>query len=163
MSERPLYHLSEAEAPLIACRICRQPLGTTWVSTGQGLALVGLHERPQDYDHEPDPVPRESLAEVDVRCDFCSAPQLTWVYPAAAFDVAEVSWGSADDWGACDDCHALMEAGDREGVVDRAMVLWQQRTPRSQWPTLRREMVNLHSRFHDNRMGPPVPFTREQA
>ena len=52
-------------------------------------------------------------------CDFCSGPNPAWRYPATTF---RDSFGSksVEDWLACEACHAMIEAGDREGLIERA-------------------------------------------
>jgi hypothetical protein len=52
-------------------------------------------------------------------CDFCSGANPVWRYPAATF---HDSFGSksVEDWLACEACHAMIEAGDREGLIERA-------------------------------------------
>jgi hypothetical protein len=55
------------------------------------------------------------------RCDFCSAANPMWEYAADSFfDLCGSR--SLGAWLACDDCHAVIEAGDREGMVTRAML-----------------------------------------
>ncbi len=53
-------------------------------------------------------------------CDFCSGPNPCWSYTATDFTVLQVlvSQGS---WDACDECAALIERNDREGLVVRAV------------------------------------------
>ena len=54
-------------------------------------------------------------------CDFCSSPAPAWRYPADSF---HDSFGSqsVEDWVACEACHALIVAGDREGLAERSLL-----------------------------------------
>ena len=54
-------------------------------------------------------------------CDFCSAPNVAWRYPAQSFlayAIAGVVGQSVGDWAACRTCHELIEAGDRRGLLE---------------------------------------------
>ena len=53
-------------------------------------------------------------------CDFCSSPAPAWRYPADSF---HDSFGSrsVEDWMACEACHALIVAGDRDGLARRCL------------------------------------------
>jgi len=89
-------------------------------------------------------------------CDFCSSANPLWRYPAATF---HDSFGSksVEDWLACEACHAMIEAGDREGLIERAfrcpgiplVVAMRGR----EWA--RNYVVDLHNRFRTNRRGQP--------
>jgi hypothetical protein len=69
-------------------------------------------------------------------CDFCLAPNPEWSYPCQEVDIIghAVINRSDDDWGACDECHALIEADAMDKLVDR-MVKWQKihRPPSGAW------------------------------
>ena len=52
-------------------------------------------------------------------CDFCSSPTVTWRSPAVTFSVEGIT--SVSDWAACDPCHALIEANDQDGLLDRSL------------------------------------------
>ena len=53
-------------------------------------------------------------------CDFCSLPAPAWRYPAASF--YDMFGGrSVADWLACEECHELIVAGDRNALVRRSM------------------------------------------
>ena len=57
-------------------------------------------------------------------CDFCSEPNVVWRYPAqnfVAYAVAGVVGQSVGDWAACTVCHALIEDGDRCGLLERSL------------------------------------------
>jgi hypothetical protein len=100
------------------------------------------------------------------QCDFCNKPAPDWTYPARPFrgrfhdpenTVAE-PFGSDGGWAACDECHALIEAGDDEGLVEKTM-----RSPHSfvdltdadpTWNAVRGSIVQLHQAFRSHRTGP---------
>ena len=56
-------------------------------------------------------------------CDFCHGPNPNWRFGAQPFvlDYGEVRSLSDADWAACDACRDLILAGDRDGLVERAM------------------------------------------
>jgi hypothetical protein len=53
-------------------------------------------------------------------CDFCSSIAPAWCYPAESFFDMHGS-KSVDDWVACEACHALIVAGDRDGLARRSL------------------------------------------
>lgn len=59
-------------------------------------------------------------------CDFCSEPDVAWSYPARDF-VGYESEGivgeSVGAWAACEECHRLIESGDRVGLTARSIAL----------------------------------------
>ena len=55
-----------------------------------------------------------------MKCDFCSRPNPQWRHPAESFNDG-VGGRSIEDWLACDDCHALIVAGELDGLVRRAL------------------------------------------
>jgi hypothetical protein len=61
---------------------------------------------------------REAGAEV---CDFCSAPDPTWVYPAREFHVTAYAWGSGGGWTGCVVCAELIEREDWPALAERAV------------------------------------------
>lgn len=100
-------------------------------------------------------------------CDFCNKPGPDWTYPAQPFrgrfhdpeDTLSEAFGSDGGWAACDECHALIEAGDKEALVEQTM-----RSPHSfvpglvegdpSWSTVKASIVQLHDAFHARRTGP---------
>ncbi len=54
-------------------------------------------------------------------CDFCSWPGPAWRYPADSFtDVAGSR--SVEDWLACEACHLLIAAGNRDALARRSLI-----------------------------------------
>ena len=65
-------------------------------------------------------------------CDFCSAPDVAWRYPAqtfVAYIVADVVGQSVGDWAACRICHGLIEARNRSGLLDRTICSFLEKNP----------------------------------
>lgn len=53
-------------------------------------------------------------------CDFCSWPGPAWGYPADSFtDIAGSR--SVEDWLACEACHLLIAASDRDSLARRSL------------------------------------------
>jgi len=97
--------------------------------------------------------------EVELICDFCSSTAPAWSYPAKTFDAKSTHKGrSVGDWLACDVCHRLIEAGDREKLAHRILLC----------PTVHQFNLDrvsaidfarrLHGEFFAHRCGPAVPW-----
>lgn len=118
-------------------------------------------------------------------CDFCSVTAPSWLYPAG--DVVSVlSVGGVPDavhdvsgpWMACDECHGLVQKGDREALarrgVEHILDVWE-REMGSRWKNmprdvrrrlkrrdgadfemLKRNIRSLHDGFFNARRGAPV-------
>ncbi len=65
-------------------------------------------------------------------CDFCNGGDPGWFYPAESFKVSalleseagfriEDLLGSDSGFMACEPCHALVEAEDRDGLINRSL------------------------------------------
>lgn len=63
-------------------------------------------------------------------CDFCGEKPVAWIAKAHAFRIGERgpfpggivgTHESPDDWTACDECGRLIAAGNRDGLLDRAV------------------------------------------
>lgn len=90
-------------------------------------------------------------------CDFCSSPAPAWRYPAESFP--DLLLGrSVGDWLACDECHALIEAGDRNGLTKRSMLTPAVRQGHVEPEIARWFSTDLHRRFFLHRTGPAVPW-----
>lgn len=93
------------------------------------------------------------------KCDFCSAPNPKWRYPARSF-IGYVACGiageSVGDWAACGECHRLIEAGDRTLLTARSVEAFVTSQPElgEISAELTFELGSLHSLFFDNRIGP---------
>ncbi len=94
----------------------------------------------------------------ELKCDFCSAPEPMWAYPAKdfiAYLVLPLVGESVGAWAACEECHQLIEAGDREGLAVRSLDELIFRCPEAAMvaPALKQELRQLHERFFANRAG----------
>lgn len=94
-------------------------------------------------------------------CDFCSAPNPAWRYPARNFvgyEACGIVGESVGEWAACESCHRLIVAGDRHGLTERSVVSFiafhaELDSIRSELAT---ELATLHDRFFMNRTGAPT-------
>jgi hypothetical protein len=57
-------------------------------------------------------------------CDFCSDRRVRWLYPCRTFEIKDLSWGSGDEWIACDRCSALIEAKEPRLLLERSFAGW---------------------------------------
>jgi hypothetical protein len=85
-------------------------------------------------------------------CDFCSAALPAWRYPAGTF-VGPFRTRSVDDWLACEGCHRLIEAGDRPGLAQRALLNPAVRQHGVDPAFARQYARDLHDGFFANRRG----------
>jgi len=94
-------------------------------------------------------------------CDFCSSHDIKWVYRAHDFTVDHLNWGSHTGWAACDDCHALVENGAWEALIDRALGVFPfpvHLLSPGERRVLRAQLGALHKRFRDAKFGPPEHY-----
>jgi hypothetical protein len=94
----------------------------------------------------------------DLKCDFCSAPGPTWAYPAQdfiAYLALPLVGESVGAWAACEECHRLIEAGDREGLAVRSLDELIFRCPEAAIAAqaLKQELRQLHELFFTKRLG----------
>ncbi len=69
----------------------------------------------------PDGQAAEAKEDQLMICDFCSSIAPAWCYPAESFFDMHGS-KSVEDWMACEACHALIVAGDRNGLARRSLL-----------------------------------------
>lgn len=86
-------------------------------------------------------------------CDFCSSPVPAWSYPATSF-IDLMGSQSIGDWLACEECHALIEADDRDGLARRAVAALVGKVDPA-WSLA--YCRDLHRRFREHRSGPAQP------
>lgn len=68
-----------------------------------------------------------------MKCDFCSATPVVRAYHVPDFNLQEVPGVqrvSKGGWAACADCRALIDAGQEEAVIDRAVTRLREVNPR---------------------------------
>ena len=92
-------------------------------------------------------------------CDFCSAPDPAWRYPARSFIAycaPDVAGESVGDWAACDDCHAMIEANDRRSLAQRSLDELILKHPEAivAAAELHEHLAALHAQFFEYRGGP---------
>lgn len=94
-------------------------------------------------------------------CDFCLTPNPTWEYPAAPMEIVghPLINRSDDEWGACDDCHRLIEAHKIGALVERLVKVQGEHqigpgVSLKPLPVARREARHNILRFMDARLGP---------
>jgi len=80
---------------------------------------------------------------VFVRCDFCGSLRPRWSYP--------IEGGTRK---ACDECRKAIEAGDREALLNRALLIPLPRTVADRYaPRFRETAKRLHMEFWELRVG----------
>lgn len=108
---------------------------------------------------------RRCVSRFEPMCDFCSQRgPLPWSYPCDVVDLREmdnpVMTHSADDWAACEDCHALIEADDIEGLIslmlNRVLADSIEEMSVNQLANARRQLRRHLARFSAARTGPAV-------
>ncbi len=108
------------------------------------------------------------MNDTDLKCDFCSAPGPLWAYPATdfiAYLALPLVGESVGAWAACDECHRLIEAGDREALAVRSLDELIFRCPEAAIaaPAFKEELLQLHALFFANRAGAAVRAVAEPA
>ena len=98
------------------------------------------------------------------RCDFCSAPNPRWKYPARSFigyEACGVAGESVGDWAACEVCHRFISSGDRVGLTERSVVTFIELQPAlvAVRAEVTAELTVLHERFFENRTGRALPIS----
>lgn len=86
-------------------------------------------------------------------CDFCSTPLPTWSYPSPRFIICETDSQitvSEPGWCACDICHEMIEANQRDALVSRSLAT----LPFPADEQLFDWLKDLHRKFFDHRCGP---------
>jgi hypothetical protein len=91
-------------------------------------------------------------------CDFCSNPDVAFVYPArtfAAYLFDGIVGESVGDWAACPICHGLIESDRQADLVERSLVTLLERQPEMKCAELelREQIRGFHFLFFRNRVG----------
>lgn len=96
-------------------------------------------------------------------CDFCSEHDVVWRYPAQnfiAYAVAGVVGQSVGDWAACTVCHAFIERGDHNALLERSVSRLLEKHPdmRPDETDVREHLAEIHRMFFAHQAGaPPRP------
>lgn len=90
-------------------------------------------------------------------CDFCSSPQVSWIYPASDFKTPWVT-RSKGAWAACQRCHDLIESRQYVRLLDICMKICLRKlgaggATRATKGVLRREIAQFHNDFRAHRTG----------
>lgn len=86
----------------------------------------------------------------DELCDFCSGHERPYKeYKCKDLDAGD-GLTSLGDWNACPKCTALIEADDRDGLLDRVLIMVSGRL--NQIPDVREHFHRLFNLFHENRI-----------
>jgi hypothetical protein len=89
-----------------------------------------------------------------------------WAYPAkdfVAYLALPLVGESVGAWAACEECHRLIEAGDRKGLAARSLdeLIFQCPEAAIAAPALKEELRQLHALFFANRAGIAVRSVAE--
>jgi hypothetical protein len=97
-------------------------------------------------------------------CDFCSAKAPAWCFPAVSFiamTIGPLVSSSEGGWAACDACHRLIAADDREGLAQRSLATLIEAHP--EMAAVREELIGslrgLHAQFFAHRYGDAIRVT----
>jgi hypothetical protein len=91
-------------------------------------------------------------------CDFCSSPDVAFVYPArtfAAYVFDGIVGESVGDWAACPTCHELIESDRQTELIERSLVTLLERNPDMKLAEheLRDHIRSFHIAFFQHRAG----------
>lgn len=95
-------------------------------------------------------------------CDFCSDTPVRWLYACrTVFTQSGKQTYEHNDWTACDDCSALIEANDWDGIYQRAAKRFYEAHPQfaedaAEVLAAGMMMQSLHESFRKNRIGSRV-------
>ena len=99
-------------------------------------------------------------------CDFCSSTPATWNYPAQTFTtlIGGLVRTSEGDWAACDPCHALIEAGDMQGLARRSADLLFVTHPQllARRVEVEKDLAALQAEFTKHRTSPVQPVAPDE-
>lgn len=101
--------------PHTACAVCGHVLNQYTGSFGE----TWVHALEEDKDHPAVPVPSGSIRTISL-CDFCLAPDASWVLPVENYSI-DPGGENVGDWQCCAACAALLERGDWDGLSQRAL------------------------------------------
>lgn len=94
-------------------------------------------------------------------CDFCSTPNVSWMYPCKDFKAPVVpgllKWASSSYWAACNQCHKAIQAGRRDDLAYRSAKRAKRKGGTSlSMLELKTHIRGLHDKFWANREGEPI-------
>lgn len=164
------------------CRTCNTRVNPSYdLQTGQ--PQPGNFRHALAIDHPVDPIPEiEDENPTTLVCDFCSEPNPTWLYPcvminqagpggvAITGDLVAIDpegnprvmalYEDNPDFGACQTCHDLIEAGEDVKLairsIERFVGVHGDSVPQEYVVNM---VTAVHSRFWQTRNGPAQPVT----
>lgn len=98
------------------CETCLRPVSRMWGADthdeefveGETEVVAWVHtDRPSDEPHDVVPIPAESAPAIDQVCDFCSQPNIAWIFPTdrTRRQIAPGVFQDDTAWAACQACH----------------------------------------------------------
>jgi len=99
----------------------------------------------------------------EVVCDFCQAKPVTWAYPCTDFVLEVIGYKNIGEWAACENCHALIEQGNKTMLLAKSVATHPLLTRQSDPETLEfvlAQVYLLHEGFFGHRTGDPFPASR---
>ncbi len=122
----PEHHrTAEARASRFACGTCGSPLDR-YAELPSGTVSFE-HPIWKDADHPPVPVAADAV-EATYVCDFCTDPQILFVYATTQRVLVQVETPGGSlvrdygtRWAACVECAALVEARNLAGLLERIL------------------------------------------
>lgn len=96
-------------------------------------------------------------------CDFCTGTPNVARYPCGlvVFEAPTGTHVSSDPWGACAECHALIEADDRDGLARRSLRAFTAENPhadREAVHAVATMLADVQGRFFAARLGDAQPL-----
>jgi hypothetical protein len=112
-----------SERPEMSCAVCLRKLNHVLHLDGSEAWLHGLTQE-DGADHEPEPVPEDSIATI-YSCDFCYESPAEYRLPVKPFDKRTIAGrlvgGSDGDWANCWSCAALVESDQWMKLTNRVV------------------------------------------
>jgi hypothetical protein len=104
-----------------------------------------------------------NLAEF--KCDSCETPNPKWLYRTKQFraPLVENSKYIIAGWAACDECRALIDARDLEGISQRASLALADPAEPGDYDCYYRGSLKIYRSLFDHIIGPAEPFTAEDS
>lgn len=112
---------------------------------------------PREGGHNLEPIPGMEV------CDFCTGTPVAFSYPCGpvVIDTPIARHVTTDPWGACAECHALIEASDHDAIVERAVERaageFGGTIPDELRAMLAESFATVQRQFHLERLGAPLP------
>lgn len=144
----------DTEITTPVCAVCSRVLNTLKNRTNGEIRYVHASLR---EDHAPVPVNSDQVVSVEVHCDFCYTTPAPWLFPTSEFQ-DPIGSISSPGYAACQQCHDLVMAEDRYGLLDAAVQGAVRSIPelKSDDAALRHLIGLMVDSFRVHRTGPPT-------